>query len=220
MSYAVLTHDLRQNFLATRPAHAVLVSPDFARLDLAWLRRRAEVEAAELRDLSMQRIEVLPGEWIPLWLFGVQDFRQGSLATLKTQQGAAVPPPGTMLVERDGLLISNLRLGARARVRAAGRIEELPVAGIAFDAAQAPATQDHFIYAYVDMATYASVTGQPAGQRLILRLKGVHDEAGVRRGLQPLLAELAAQGLRVQSVQVPGFEEHPHQWQLDTLLLP
>lgn len=216
MSYAVLTHDLRQNFLATRPAHAVLVSPDFARLDLAWLRRRAEVEAAELRDLSMQRIEVLPGEWIPLWLFGVQDFRQGSLATLKTQQGAAVPPPGTMLVERDGLLISNLRLGARARVRAAGRIEELPVAGIAFDAAQAPATQDHFIYAYVDMATYASVTGQ----RLILRLKGVHDEAGVRRGLQPLLAELAAQGLRVQSVQVPGFEEHPHQWQLDTLLLP
>lgn len=219
VSYSVLTHDLRTNFLSTRPAHAVLVSPDFARLDLAQLRRRSEVEAAELRDLSMQRVEAFAGEWIPLWLFGVQDFQQVSMATMRTQLGPAVPSPGTMLVERDGLLVSNLRLGTSARVRAAGRIVELPVAGITYDAAQAPATQDHFIYAYVDKATYAQVTGQPVDERLVLRLKDVNDASGVRLKLQPLLADLAAQGMRVQSVQVPGFEEHPHQWQLDTLLL-
>lgn len=219
VSYSVLTRDLRQNFLATQPAHAIVVSPDFARLDLEGLRQRSGVEAADLRDLSMQRIEVAPGEWIPLWLFGVRDFGQTAVARLQVQSGAAVPAPGAMLVERDGLNISNLRQGTAARVRAAGRVLDIPVAGITFDAAQAPATQDHFIYAYVDKATYAQISGQPVDERLLLRLKNVRDASDVRHQLQPLLAEFAAQGLRVQSVQVPAFEEHPHQWQLDTLLL-
>jgi putative ABC transport system permease protein len=218
-SYSVLTHDLRENFVSTRPAHAVLVSPDFAQLNLAQLRQRPEIEAAELRDLSMQRIEVFPGEWIPLWLFGVQDAERATMATLRPQQGATIPSPGTLLVERDGLKVSNLRLGAVARVRAAGRVIEMPVTGITYDAAQAPATQDHFIYGYVDKPTYALVSGQPVNERLVLRLKNAHDTSDVRRKLESLLADFAAQGIHLQSVQVPNFEEHPHQWQLNTLLL-
>jgi len=219
VSYAVLTHDLRANFIATRPAHAVLVSPDFARLDIGRLRQRPEIEAAELRDLSMQRIEVSAGQWIPLWLFGVQDAEHATMATLRLQQGASTPAPGTLLIERDGLKVSNLRLGAVASVRAAGRVIEMPVAGITYDAAQAPATQDHFIYGYVDKATYARVSGQPVDGRLVLRLKHVHSLSDVQQALKPVLADFAAQGMRLASLQIPEFEEHPHQWQLDTLLL-
>lgn len=219
VSYSVLTHDLRENFVSTRPAHAVLVSPDFVHLDLAQLRQRPEIEAAELRDLSMQRIEVFPGEWIPLWLFGVQDAERAAMATLRPQLGATTPSLGTLLVERDGLKVSNLRLGAVARVRAAGRVIEMPVTGITYDAAQAPATQDHFIYGYVDKPTYALVSGQPVDERLVLRLKNARDASDVRQKLEPLLAEFAVQGIHLQSVQVPSFEEHPHQWQLNTLLL-
>jgi putative ABC transport system permease protein len=219
VSYSILTRDLRENFVSTRPAHAVLVSPDFARLDVSAWRQQPDIDAAELRDLAMLRIEAFPGQWIPLWLFGVEDAGHATMATLRPQQGAATPPPGTLLVERDGLKVSNLRLGATARVRAAGRIVELPVAGVTFDPAQAPATQDHFIYGYADKATYAGVSGLPADQRLVLRFKDVHGTADVQRKLQPLLADLAAQGVHLQSVQVPGFEEHPHQWQLDTLLM-
>lgn len=218
-SYTVLTHDLRENFVATRPAHAILVSPDFARLDLAQVRQRPEIEAAELRDLSMQRVEVFPGEWIPLWLFGVEDAEHATMATLRPQQGAVAPPPGTLLVERDGLKISDLKPGSAARVRAAGRVVEVPVSGIVYDAAQAPATQDHFIYGYVDKPTYARISGQAVNERLILRLKDVHDAEGIRQALAPLLADFKARGIALKSLQIPAFEAHPHQWQLDTLLL-
>ena len=219
VSYTILTHDLNRNYLQTRPEHAVLTSKDFARLDPAALRARPEIESAEFRDLSMQRIEARPNDWIPLWLFGVEDFDHPSMATLRNEKGAKVPAPGSLLIERDGRLISNLDLGSLARVRSGGRIRELPISGIAFDPAQAPATQDHFIYAYVDPQTYTRIAGVPVHQRLILRLNNAGNKKDVQAALEGTLGYLAALGIGVASVNIPRFNEHPHQWQLDTLLL-
>jgi putative ABC transport system permease protein len=218
VSYAILTRDLGDNFTQTRPAHAILISKDFARLDLAALRARPGIESAEFRDLSMQRIEVYPNDWITLWLFGVEDFSQPALALIYNQQGSKAPAPGTMLIERDGRLISNLNLGSRARVRAGNRMIEVPISGISFDPAQAPATQDHFIYAYVDKQTYADITGEAANQRLLLRLNNVKTKKEVQAAVDVLLADFKSQGVRVTSVKIPKPNEHPHQWQLNTLL--
>ena len=219
VSYTILTHDLNRNYLQTRPQHAVLTSTDFARLDLSALRARPEIESAEFRDLSIQRIEARANDWIPLWLFSVEDFEHPTIATLRSEKGAKVPGPGSLLIERDGRLISNLDVGSLARVRSGGRIRELPVSGIAFDPAQAPATQDHFIYAYVDPQTYTDISGLPVHQRLILRLNNAGSRKDVQAALEGTLGYLAALGMRVASVNIPQFNEHPHQWQLDTLLL-
>jgi putative ABC transport system permease protein len=218
VSYTILNHDLNENFTRTKPAHAVLISKDFASLDLSALRARAEIESAELRDLTMQRIEVHPNDWIPLWLFGVDDFSHSTLAHIYTQKGRSIPTPGTMLMERDGRLVSNLDLGSRARVRAGQRVFEVPISGITFDPAQAPATQDHFIYAYVDKQTYADVTGQPTNQRLILRVNNARTTKDVEAALHGTLDYFKSIGIHVSSVNIPKVDEHPHQWQLNTLL--
>ena len=218
VSYTILTRDLNENFIRTQPTQAVLISPDFARLDLAALRARPDIESAELRDLSLQRIEVRPDEWIPLWLFGVQDFEHPGMARIDREKGLAVPPPGSMLMERDGRLISNLDVGSRARVRAGSRMIEVPISGIAFDPAQAPATQDHFIYAYVDKATFAEITGERANQRLILRIRNAANKGDVQSAVEGTLAYFKSVGMTVTSVTIPKLNEHPHQWQLNTLL--
>jgi len=218
VSFTILTRDLNENFIQTRPAHAVLTSMNFDRLDLTSLRARPEIESAEFRDLSMQRIEVRPNEWIPLWLFGVESFQNPALALIHNEKGKAAPTPGTMLMERDGRLISNLDLNSLARVRAGQRIREIPISGITFDPAQAPATQDHFIYAYVDKQTYAEITGSPINQRLIVRLNNVLAKEDVKDALDGTLAYLKSNGIHVSSVNIPKFHEHPHQWQLNTLM--
>lgn len=218
VSYAVLTNDLQANFIQTRPAHAVLTSKDFGRLDLASLKARPEIESAEFRDLSMQRIEVHPNDWIPLWLFGVEDFNHPALALIHNEKGEAIPASGTMLMERDGRLVSDLDLESLARVRAGQRIREVPISGISFDPAQAPATQDHFIYAYVDKQTYADITGEPTNQRLILRLNNVRSKKDVQVALNRTLEYLKSFGIHVSGVNIPKFNEHPHQWQLNTLM--
>lgn len=219
VSYTILTRDLSRNFLKTRPAHAVLESKDFTHLDLATLRARPEIESAEFRDLSMQRIEVRPNEWIPLWLFGVEDFAHPTIALLQRETGSKAPPHGSMLMERDGRFISNLDLGSVARVRAGGRIRSVPIAGISFDPAQAPATQDHFIYGYMDKQTYAEITGGAENRRLILRLNNVTSKQDVEQVLNQTRGYLESLGIRLSSINIPKFNEHPHQWQLDTLLL-
>jgi len=218
VSYTILTRDLNENFIRTRPAHAILTSKDFGRLDLNALRSRPGIESAEFRDLSMQRIEVYPNDWITLWLFGVENFNRPDMALLYGEKGEKVPVPGSMLIERDGRLISNLDVGSRARVRAGQRVLEVPITGISFDPAQAPATQDHFIYAYVDKQTYADITGEPANQRLLLRLTKVQTKEEVQVAVDGLLEHFQSLDIRIASANIPKFNEHPHQWQLNTLL--
>lgn len=217
VSYYILSRDLSQNFLDTRPAHAVLESSDFAKLNLNALRLRPEIETAEFRDFSIHRIEVAPDQWIPLWLYGVSDFKDMRMANVTLEEGHVAP--GSVLVERDGLRISNFASEKKPRVRFAEGVKRVSISGIVFDPAQAPATQDHFIYAYTDQQNYAHLTGEPINQRLILRFENVVDKTHVARAVDALIGELATLGIAVTKATIPEYNEHPHQWQLDTLMV-
>ena len=129
VSYAILKNDLNENFARTNPAHVTVTADHFDRLDLAAFRSRADIESAEFRDLSIQRIEVFPNQWLPLWIFAVEDFNTFHLARIYREAGSKVPDPGTMLIERNGQLVSNLKVGSRAKVRAGGKILEVPISG-------------------------------------------------------------------------------------------
>lgn len=221
VSYTILSKDLNANFVRTDPLHAAITSKNFNRLDLAALRNRPEIEKAEFRDFATLRIETHPDEWIPLWLYGVDDFDNFSLARIFDQKGGSgpvVPAEGAMLIERDGLRFSNLKAGALAHVRAGGGNIAVLVSGINFDPAQAPGTQDHLIYAYVNKKTFAAITGDAANQRLIIRFKNVASKQEVQAATDNLVKYFAALGIAVDTVKIPKFMEHPHQWQLNTLL--
>ncbi len=218
VSYAILKNDLNENFTRTLPAHVMLTADNFDRLDLAAFRKRAEIESAEFRDLSIQRIEVFPDQWLPMWIFGVENFSDFHLARIYRESGKQTPDPGSMLVERNGQLVSNLKVGSRARVRANGKIIEVPVSGISFDPAQAPATQDAFIYTYVDKKTYTEITGEAVNRQLMFRLKNVNSKQDVQTATDKILDDLARQGINVKTLNIPKLNEHPHQWQLNTLI--
>lgn len=218
VSYRILSNDLRDNFLGTSPVHAVVTLKEPGQLNLEALRARADIESAECRDLAMLRVEVHPNEWIPLWLFGVEDFRHAQLARVTSQEGAPVPTPGAILIERNGRLISTLDTGRIAQVRHGDRKLEVRIDGVVFDPAQAPSTQDHFIYAYTDSQTYAQISGEAPGKRLIVRFKNVHSKAEVEEAVANLRATWGKEGPAVATVVVPAFLKHPHQWQLDMLL--
>ncbi|MBI5196490.1 MAG: ABC transporter permease [Nitrospirae bacterium] len=221
VSYIILSRDLNENFVRTTPLHAAITSGDFNRLDLTALRSRPEIENAEFRDFATLRIETHPDEWIPLWLFGVEDFNNFKLARIFDQKGGgtpAAPEDGAMLVERDGLRFSDLNAGSPAHVRAGGRNVDVPVAGISFDPSQAPGTQDHLIYAYVNKKTFSEITGGAANRRLIIRFKNVKTKQEVQTAADGLVNYFKTSGIGVDTVKIPKFMEHPHQWQLNTLL--
>jgi len=222
VSYTVLKRDLNENFIRTIPLHAAITSKDFNRLDLPALRKRPEIEKAEFRDFATLRIETRPDEWIPLWLYGVEDFNNINVSLIFDQKGngkkAIVPEVGAMLIERDGLRFSDLKAGTSARVRSAGRVVDVPVDGISFDPAQAPGTQDHLIYAYADKKTFSAITGEPVRQRLIIRFNNVRTKQEVQTAAHGLVDYFKSLDIAVDTIKIPKFMEHPHQWQLNTLL--
>ncbi len=218
VTYAILKNDLNENYTRTNPAHVILTSKDFDRLDFAAFRNRPEIESAEFRDLSFQRIEVYPDQWLPMWVFGVEDFNEFNLAQFYNEEGNKVPDPGSMLIERNGQLVSDLKVGSLPRVRVGSKMIEVPVTGINFDPAQAPATQDAFIYTYVDKQTYTEITGEAANQRLIFRLKNVTTKQEIQAAANIILDDFSRLGIRVDTVNIPKPDEHPHQFQLNTLL--
>ena len=218
VSYVILMNDLNANYQSTSPQQLVFTSNNFEKLNLTEFVAKPGIEAAEFRDFSLHRIEVRPDVWIPLWLFGVENFDDFKLARVFQEQGNKVPQKGTMLMERDGKKVSDIKLGSNPRVRVAGKNLRIPVSGICFDPAQAPATQDAFIYAYTDKQTYSQITGLPSNHRLIVRLKNVQSCQDVIRVSKLLVKDFQKTGIEISSVEIPKFNEHPHQWQLNTLL--
>lgn len=217
-TWSVLEPDLAANFARTRPPHAVLHASNWSRPELAALVARPEIESAALRDFGIFRVEVKPDVWLPLFLYGVDDFDDRSIAALEPQAGPRRPPRGTALVERDGLRAANFTIGSAPRIRVGGTMRTLPISGVTFDASQAPATQDAFIYAYTDRETWSALTGEPTGKRLVVRFTGVRSAGDVRAAVANLERSLTSQGVAIEGAEVLRFEEHPHQWQLSTLL--
>ena len=218
VSTVILRNDLSENFLQTRPPHAILTSKNFDRLDLTKFRALPEVESAEFRDLALQRVEAYPNQWISLWLFGIEDFKNFNLAQFHYQSGDSIPHRGSMLIERDCLSISDLKTGKVANVRVGRRKLQVPISGVSFDPAQAPATQDHMVYAYVDKGTWEDITGESANQRLIVRVKDPRTTGDVQAGVDEIVAYLKSADITLTTLNIPKLNEHPHQWQLNTIL--
>lgn len=218
ISYVVLSNDLAANYQLTNPLHVALESKDFNPLTLKELRKSSEIESAEFRDFYLDRIETEPNVWIPLWLYGVDDFESFNLSAIFHEEGNKIPTKGTILIERDCKRIRSIQTGSIVRLRIGGSIKSASVSGICFDPAQAPATQDLFVYAYTDKQTFSELTGLSVNQRLIVRFKEVHSKKDVQQKTDRLINNLKLKGITIDSTEIPQFNAHPHQWQLNTLI--
>jgi len=218
VSLHIMTNDLSENYLQTKPAHISVRSNDFGRLNLEELRENPSILAAEIRDLTILRVEVGPDKWLPLWLYSVDNFERLSVGKFFPEYGSFPPQKGTIVVERNNLLVSDFAIGSIARVQSRGNIFETEITGIIFDPGQAPSTQDAIIYGYTDRANYSRLSNKSAGQRLVIRFVDVETKQDVAAKFKELEQELAHLGIKVDSFRIPKFEEHPHQFQLKTLL--
>jgi len=218
VSILILNNDLSENFLQTNPPHIAIQSSDFGKLNLDELRTGRDILAAEFRDKTTLRIEVKPDEWLPVWLYSVADFERLSIARIYPQNESFPPPQGTIVIDRNGLEISNFTPGVVARLQSGGKVLKTEISGFVFDPAQAPSAQDQLIYAYTDQANYARLSGTPAGQRLIIRFADVETIEDVRAKYDQLAVKFSQAGIDIDSFTIPRFDEHPHQFQLNTLL--
>jgi putative ABC transport system permease protein len=217
----VLQREMARNYLGSTPAHATLELPDGVDANvLALVREDTAVEAAEAGDVLQARAWV-GSEWRPLLLFVIHDFRLTRLNRFVPQDGAFPPPAGQALIERTATGMLATARGGELHVLLPGApARPLAVAGTVHDASLAPAWQERAGYAYIDSATLrAHWPGTPLHE-LRVRWRDTPETMDAIQGkAEQLAARLQRAGLRINEVRVPPPRQHPHQRQMETVLL-
>ena len=223
-SYAILGRETTQGYLGTTPAHLTLVLR--GTVDDALVRaaaKRPNIENAQARGTVLARAQVGPSEWRTLALFVVPDFSDLRVGTFTPEQGAWPPPEGTMLVERASLSVlgQGARVGQDVTVQLpGGEARVLGISGTAHDSGQAPGWMDGVAYGYVAPETLARLGGLGGVNELKLRVTGdAADEARLERIAQDTALWLESQGQSVLRAEVPPPAQHPHQAQMNALLV-
>lgn len=216
----VLQREMARNYLGTRPAHATLELPQGVSVALLdRVRQRQDIELAEAGDVIQARA-LVKNEWLPLLLFVVDDFKSFQLNRFTPAEGSFPPPAGQLLIERSAVGVLGAGVGDRVTLKLPGGSPvDLPVAGLVHDPSLAPAWQERSGYAYASRQTLASL-GVPAVHELRVRFKNVAETMpAIQSAAESLAAALSAVGASVSEVRVPPPRRHPHQTQMETVLL-
>lgn len=214
---SVLLREIPASFNTANPPAAVLWLDNVDEQLLAEVRGLPGVAQADARRLIRARVEVAPGDWRTLLLFGVHDFSDMRVSAFRRLSGDWPPAPGAVLAERSGLPVLGAREGGEIVVRIpGGDTATLPIVGIVHDPALAPGWQDNAAYIYASRETLGDVG---LGSRLDeLRIMVDGDRSNAARVAADVAEWLAAAGHDVMRVEVPP-RRHPHTDHMTTMLL-
>ncbi|MCV2369177.1 ABC transporter permease [Roseateles oligotrophus] len=220
-SYAILTRELNDDYLATNPASATLFVDRVDEATLAAVLQNPAVGAAEARRVVAGKIKSGPAEWRSLALFVVKDYRAMQVSTLQPEQGAWPPALGEVLIERDAFQVAKTRLGVSLTVKLGqGREQQLRISGRVHDVGQAQARMDGIVYGYISQETLAQLGEEPfLNQLKIVVAQDRFNPAHIRDVLAQVQQTLEARGLAVSKVDMPVPGEHPHSRIMGSLLL-
>ena len=220
-SYAILTRELDQGYLATNPASAVL-RVDSADDDLVKaILQNPEVSDAEPRRTISGQIKAGPMQWRNLVLFVVQDYGNIRVSKLVPESGAWPPATGEILIERDAFQVARANIGEAVTVKTANGVEQpLVISGSVHDVGQAQARMENIVYGYINLATLAQLGEEPRLNQLnILVARNRFDEAHIRRVVSDVEALIKSRGHEVLRVEIPRPGKHPHSDLTGILLL-
>ncbi|MFN0085452.1 MAG: ABC transporter permease [Blastocatellia bacterium] len=220
-SYAILTRELDEDYLATNPASATIRTDPIDDNLLAAVGALPGVDAAEARRALSGRIKTGPVEWRNLRLFVVKDFGDIRISKLAPQQGAWPPATGEILIERDAVQVARARIGDSLVVRAAGGGERtLRFSGTVNDVGQAQARMENLVYGYITSETLAQLGEAPYLDQLLFQVAGnKFDEKHIRSVTDKVKALLESRGMAVKRVETPEPGKHPHSRIMGLLLL-
>lgn len=231
---ARLDEAMRDNYLATQPAHAQLMLDRADPALASALAAQPGVQAARLGLQWRTRVRRDGGTWQPVMLFAVQ--ADGAAIARPILQAGDWPNDGpndgprdgsSLAVERDGLaLLGNATPAALDLERADGQVQRLRLSATVHDAALAPSSQEGMVYGYLTPAALASLAGAQAEPFLLVRYADVDeraaDDAAQRAADEAAtrsVAWLRNQGRTVHEARVPAPGWHPHQRQAQGALV-
>jgi putative ABC transport system permease protein len=220
-SYAILTRELDNGYLATNPASAVLRVDSIDNDLVKAILKNPEVSDAEPRRTISGQMKSGPVQWRNLVLFVVEDYGNIRVSKLVPEQGAWPPATGEILIERDAFQVAKANIGDAVIVKTTDGIEQpLVISGSVHDVGQAQARMENIVYGYINLATLVQLGEEPRLDQLnILVAQNRFDENHIRRVAGDVEQLIKSRGHEVRRVDIPQPGKHPHSDLMGILLL-
>ena len=220
-SYAILTRELDQGYLATNPASAVLRVDSIDNDLVKAILQNPEVSDAEPRRTISGQMKAGPAQWRNLVLFVVEDYGNIRVSKLVPERGAWPPATGEMLIERDAFQVAKASIGDAVTVKTANGVEQpLVISGRVHDVGQAQARMENIVYGYINLATLVQLGEEPRLDQLnILVAQNRFDEDHIRRVAGDVERLIKSRGHEVRRAPKPRPGKHPHSDLTGILLL-
>src|SRR5258708_8511992 len=153
-TYAVLTREVDNGYLASNPASATLQTDAIDDTLLAAVLSNHAVSDAEPRRAVDGSFKTGPVEWRDLILFVIKDYGNVRISKVVPDQGAWPPATGEMLIERDAFHVAGMKIGDTATIKIGkGREQTLRVSGGVHDVDQPQARMENTVYGYITLDT-------------------------------------------------------------------
>jgi len=233
--WGISAREIPRDYLSTKPASATILIEGGLDADQTMaigseVRKQPGIIAATLRTQFKVLIQDEDGSWspYPLQIFVAAPDDPMQMETFQVEQGSWPPAAGEILVDRYSLDLLKVEVGETIVVQAPnGKPASLRVSGVVHNAGITPAFQEQTGHAYMSAASLTSL-GMPI--KLDALKIQVADQPGLtvpsrdREVIVAAARDLAgwlgqSYGLAVDEVQVPAPYTHPHQGQMDSLML-
>ncbi len=241
-AYTIMIREISRNYLDTNPASALLEVEGLDDALVQAVKGRPHILDAQAGAWVIARAKIGANEWAPLMLFVVPDFSALRINTFQPEAGAWPPPERAILLEREALALIDGKIGAVLDIQMPDGVRQsMPVAGTVHDPGLAPAWQEQMLYGYITPSTLTwlgeggatqsggsatqsggGATQSSGGASPILKVILDYppgDLAAMDAAVGSLALWLKEQGHTVEEIRIPPPLKHPHQSQMNSVVL-
>jgi putative ABC transport system permease protein len=219
-AYNLLDKNLKDNYLKTNPASFTLVADSIPDDVLQKVKLLPNTESVEIRNKIQGRVEIAENEFIPIWLFVVDDFETMQINKFRLVKGKFPISGDEILIERTGERLTDISLNKQYQVTIPGfGKSNLKISGIAHDPGQAPSWMEGLLYGYVsrDLVKKMNITGLPTELKFTIR-NNKYDLPTIENQLKETVAFLEKNQVKVSRTEILPPGKHIHKSQMDSLM--
>jgi len=219
-AYNMLGRNLSDNYLKTNPASFTIVADSILPEVLQKAKMLPNIEDVETRNKLVGRVEVGKNEFIPIWLFIVDDFNHVRINKFRLLEGNFPALNNEVIIERTGNRLTDISLNKEYSVTIPGFGKtNLKISGITYDPGQAPSWMEGLLYGYVgrDFVERMNITGIQPELKFTIRINK-YDLQSIENQLKQTVSFLEKNNIKVKRTEILTPGRHIHQSQMDSLM--
>jgi len=219
-AYNILGRNLSDNYLKTNPAAFTLVVDSISDEVLQQAKLLPNIEYIETRNKLIGRVEVNKNEFIPVWLFVVDDLSKVQINTYRLLSGTIPASNNEMLIERTGNRLADISLGKNYPITIPGfGTTVMKISGIVHDPGQAPSWMEGLLYGYVNSSFVKSmhISGIKPELKFTIRTNK-YDMSTIEKQMSNTIAFLESKHIKINRTEILTPGRHIHQSQMDSLM--